>query len=113
VNGVAVTSNGEVLATGSFLGTTTGAATLVAAGTTAPDLFLLQLSGASGATDFAAGYGDSLPQTGDGIAVNRFGTAWFAATGSLNGSVAFPAPAGTVTAAAGARDLLLLVGQVK
>jgi hypothetical protein len=100
VTSVAVDSLGNVLATGYFNKTTTGAAVLTATGT-ASDAFLLKIDGATGATRFASGYGDGATQTGDSIAVNRFGTGaaldQVAMAGTLNGAITFPAPAGTVT----------------
>jgi hypothetical protein len=113
VKGLAVDGAGGVIVTGFFTQTTTGAAVLTASGTSAADVFLLKLDGATGATHFAAAYGDGATQTGDGIAVNRAGGNEFAVTGTLNGSVTFPAPAGTVTASSGDPELFLLVGQVK
>jgi hypothetical protein len=95
--------------TGLFNRTTTGAAALVANGTTASDVFVLKLSAATGATDFAAPYGDAATQSGDGIAVNRFGSNQVALTGTLNGSITFPAPAGALTAV-GATDVFLVTG---
>jgi hypothetical protein len=118
-NGVAVTSYGDVLVTGLFNKTTVGNTSpsagvgLTAAGTgTAADVFLLELGGATGATQFAAGYGDPVTQTGDALAVNRFGANQFVLTGTLNGSIPFPAPAGTVTAT-GTTDVFLLVGPIQ
>jgi hypothetical protein len=113
-NGVATTSTGDVVATGLFNKTATGLATLTASGTTAADVFLLDLDGATGAANFSAAYGDPVTQSGDGVAVNRFGGGanQFAAVGTLNGSIPFPAPAGTVTAT-GNVDVFLLVGPIQ
>jgi hypothetical protein len=99
-SGVAVDSLGNVLVTGYFNRTTKGAAVLTATGT-ASDAFLLELDGATGATRFAGGYGDGATQTGDSIAVNRFGPGLaldqLVLAGTLNGAITFPDPAGTVT----------------
>ncbi len=111
-NGVATTSTGDVVVTGLFNKTTTGVAALTANGTTAADVFLLELDGASGAARFAAAYGDAVTQSGDAVAVNRFGANQLAVVGTLNGSIPFPAPAGTVTAT-GNVDVFLLVGPIQ
>jgi len=118
-NGVAVTSSGDVVVTGLInKGPTTGAASLTAASTTSPDAFVLELSGASGATIFAASYGDDANQSGDAIAVNRFSTANpIAVAGSLASSITFPPPVGTLSYGALdpaiTTDVFLVVGQVK
>ncbi len=97
-NGVAFDSLGDVIATGQFNWTTSGAATLIAATSTAPDAFLLELGGTSGATMYAAGFGDWDNQSGSAVAVDRLGANEVALVGSLNGSITFPDPAGTITA---------------
>jgi hypothetical protein len=104
VNAVAVTSGGDVLAAGQHTGTTTGAAALAAPGS-GSDAFLLLLAADTGATRFAAGYGDAANQAGTALAVNRLGTgplldlvAW---GGTYAGVVSFPAPAGALPDAAG------------
>jgi hypothetical protein len=94
-NGVAVDAYGDVLVTGLFAGTTSGAAVLTSGGSS--DAFLLELAGATGATQYAAGFGDSSTQTGDSVAIDRLGANEFALSGTLNGSINFPAPAGAVT----------------
>jgi len=99
-NGVAVDSFGDFVVTGSInKGPTTGAATLTASSTTAPDAFLLKLNGLTGATDFAARYGDAANQSGDAIAINRYGATpdQIAVVGSITSSMTFPAPAGSIT----------------
>src|SRR5262249_5721277 len=53
-NGVAVDSFGDVIVTGGFQRTTTGFAALSANGTSASDVFVLKVNGATGARDFAA-----------------------------------------------------------
>jgi hypothetical protein len=108
-NGVALTSFGDVVVTGAFNRTTTGAAALTAASATAPDIFVLKLNGTTGATDDAKGYGDAVTQTGDAVVVNRFGGNQITVAGTLNGTIPFPAPAGSV-AAAGAQDVFLMTG---
>jgi len=102
-----------VLVTGFFNRTTDGAAVLTAASTTSSDVFLLKLDRTTGATQFAAGYGDALIQSGDALAVNRFGADQFSVGGTLNGTITFPAPAGAVTASAGATDTFLVVGNLQ
>ena len=111
--GVATTSSGDVVVTGFFNGTTDGAAVLTAARTTGSDVFLLKLDGVTGSTQFAAGYGDALIQSGDSLAVNRFGADQFSAGGTLNGTITFPAPAGAATAASGATETFLVVGNLQ
>jgi len=87
-------------------------AVLTAAGV-ASDIFLLKLNSTTGASQFAANYGDVATQTGDAISVNRSGTGavkdTFSLAGTLNGSATFPAPVGTVTAV-GSTDTLLIIG---
>ncbi len=110
----ALDSFGDVLVTGSFSGTTSGAAVLTAAGssTSVADAFLLELDGATGATRYASGFGDASTQTGDAVAIDRLGANEFALAGTLNGTIAFPAPAGSVadTLASGNADVYLLLG---
>jgi hypothetical protein len=111
---VALDSAGNVLVTGLFDGTTSGAAVLTAAGTStsAADAFLLRLSGADGSTLYAAGFGDAGTQTGDAVAVDWLGADEFALAGTLNGTVTFPAPVGAIgdTLASGNSDVFLFVG---
>jgi hypothetical protein len=108
-NGVAIDSRGDATAVGSFYKTSTGAAGLVASGTTAPDAFVLKLSGADGSTQFAAHYGDSNIQSADRIAVNRLGTGGVQDLpvygGTLNGSIDFGS-AGLLSTTATATFLL-------
>ncbi len=115
VNGVALTSYGDVVATGIFNRTASisgSTMTITAASTTAADAFVLKLNGLTGAVDGAAGYGDPVTQTGDAIAVNRFGANQVALVGTLNGSIPFPAPAGTVTAT-GATDVFFVTAKLQ
>jgi hypothetical protein len=114
VNGLSVDSSGEVIAVGAMNKTVTGAATLAAAGTTASDAFVLQLGGATGATDFAQNYGDASTQAADVVAVNRFGATPNAITlvGTLSGTITFPAPAGSVKAT-GVTDAFLVTAILK
>jgi hypothetical protein len=72
--GVALTSAGDVVVTGLFNGTTTGAATLTAASNAASDAFILKLAGNTGATLFSAAYGDVNTQNGNAVAVFHQGT---------------------------------------
>jgi hypothetical protein len=104
--GVAFDSFGDVIATGFFNVTTSGtfsAATLTSEG--AADVFVLKLGGATGNTQFAASYGGGgATQSGDKIAVNRWGTGSnlnlvdFA--GTVNASITFPPPAGSFSVVA-------------
>ena len=119
VNGVAVDYYGDVVVTGAFnltaaiSGTTTSASTITANGTTAPDVFVWKLNGNTGGTDSVAGYGDAATQTGDAIAANRFSSAnQVTFAGTLNASIPFPAPAGTVTAT-GATDVFLTTAKLQ
>jgi hypothetical protein len=115
VNGVALTSYGDVLATGIFNRTASisgSTVTITAAGTTAADAFVVKLNGNTGAVDDAAGYGDPVTQTGDAIAVNRFSAAnQVALVGTLNGTITFPAP-GKLTAT-GSTDLFFVTAQLQ
>ncbi len=99
--GVAVNSNGQVVATGLFNGTTTGAAALTAASSAASDAFVLQLDGVTGATQLAAAYGDLATQDGDFVVINRAGVGsakdLVDFSGNFAGSMTFPAPAGTIS----------------
>ena len=115
VASVAVDSFGDVVATGLFFKTTTttggGLAVLTASGTTAADAFVLKLNGTTGTADAAHAYGDPATQSGDALAINRYGSGaglnsvTFA--GTLNGSATFPAPVGTITAT-GVTDVFLI-----
>jgi hypothetical protein len=117
-NGLAVDSAGDVVVTGAFNltasigGTTASTQTVTASGTTAPDVFVWKLDGSSGATAFIGGFGDAATQTGDAVVVNRYSALPnpIAFAGTLNSSIPFPSPAGTVTAT-GATDVFLVVGQ--
>jgi hypothetical protein len=99
--GIAVNSYGEPVVVGLFNGTTTGAAALTAASTSASDAFALKLDGGTGATQWSAPYGDASTQDADFVAINRLGSG--AAKdlidfgGGFAGSVAFPAPAGSLS----------------
>ncbi|HUJ27006.1 MAG TPA: hypothetical protein VLW85_13360 [Myxococcales bacterium] len=121
-NSVAVDSFGDVIVTGGFQRTTTGLAALTANGTSASDVFVLKVNGATGAQDFAAPtaankttdaalYGDAATQTGDAVAVNRAGAGAvkdrISIAGTLNSTIDFPSPAGPVTAT-GVTDTFLL-----
>ena len=93
-NGVAVDSLGDVIATGLFNKTTTGAAVLAATTTSASNPFVLKLDGATGSTDFAAAYGSSGTATGDAVAVNRYGATpdQIMLAGSTTAPLTFGAP---------------------
>jgi len=118
VNGVSVDAAGDVIATGAFNvtatigGTTASSSTITANGTTAPDVFVWKLNGTTGATDFVAGYGDAATQTGDAIAANKYGANQITFAGTLNASIPFPAPAGTVTAT-GSTDVFLTTAKLQ
>jgi hypothetical protein len=129
VTGLAITSAGDVVATGNinpssaaFKGAnggfdTTGMAQLNVAGTTAPDQLVVKLNGATLATDFAALYGDPNTQGGDSVVVNRYSATnrdAFTLAGTLNGTVSYGATAGSVTATAGfTGDVSLVFGKVQ
>jgi hypothetical protein len=103
VQGVATTSFGEVLVTGTFGGTANLGGLVSASGS--DDAYLLKLSVDAGAVQFAAAYGDASSQSGLVALVNRSGTgsvkdlAVFG--GTYAGTITFPAPAGSLTSAAG------------
>ena len=109
-SGVGVDASGNVFATGLFFKTTTGAAALTASGLTAPDAFVLRLGAAAGATQFAASYGDASLQSGDAIAVDRFGTGAISYAGTLAGSATFPSPVGTLAAVDPTDAFLIFAG---
>lgn len=114
-SGVAVDSRGDVLVTGFFTEAATGAATL-AAPTTEPTPFLMELDGATGATGFAVAYDDvsgGASATGDGVAVNRFASAanQVALAGSFQGTLELPPAFLTATNPSG--DVFLFGGQLK
>jgi len=117
-NGVAVDSEGDVLVTGAFTGTATIGGTTASPSTItsggASDVFVWKLNGATGATDFVAGYGDPAVQTGDAIVANRFGPDQVAFAGTLNGTITFPPLTDTlsVTSDAGT-DVFLVAAGVK
>lgn len=104
VNGVAVDSFGDVVATGTFstpsAANTTGAASLHATTTTSSNPFVLKLNGTTGATDYAVSYGDVATSTGDAVAVNRYGATpnQIGIAGSFGATITFPAPVGALTA---------------
>jgi hypothetical protein len=114
VNGVGVTSFGDIVITGVFAPSTAafktanggfdtnGLVQLNTSGTTASDAFIVKLNGSTGALDSAAAYGDAATQSGDAVAVNRYGTTTnqMSFVGTLNSSSTFGA-AGTITAAGG------------
>ena len=118
VKSVAVTSFGDIVVTGTFNPSTTafktanggfdtnGAVSLNTSGTTASDMFVAKFNGGTGATDFAAAYGDPGTQNGDGIVANRFGGNQITFVGTLSGNVTFGA-AGAVAAAGGTDTVLV------
>jgi hypothetical protein len=98
VSGVAVNSLGQVVAVGRFQATTSGAAELTSAGSS--DVFLLELSGVDGATQFAAAYGDVNTQGADRVVINDKGICHvnqLAFGGGFAGELAFPEPTGSLT----------------
>jgi hypothetical protein len=128
VTGLAITSAGDVVATGTISPSsaafkagnggfdTTGMAQLIVAGTTATDQLVVKLNGATLATDFAALYGDPNTQGGDSVVVNRFSAINQDAVtlaGTLTGTVSYGATAGSVTATAGLQDVSLVFAKVQ
>ncbi len=123
VKSVSETSFGDIVVTGTMSPSTlafrtanggfdtNGAVSLNTTGTTAPDMFVAKFNGGTGATDFAAAYGDAGTQNGDGIVTNRFGGDQITFVGSLSGSATFGA-AGAVTAA-GATDSVLVFSHLQ
>jgi hypothetical protein len=113
INSVAVTAQGEIVATGSFKPAsstfqaanagydTSGIAQLHNGGTSSlsGDIFVLKIDGATGTLQSAAAYGDASDQSGDGVVVNRYGSSpnQVSLVGTLSGSATFGA-AGTATA---------------
>jgi hypothetical protein len=110
VRGVAATSSGDIVAVGTVPAAssafkaanggfdTSGVFQLAVSGTTAPDLYVAMISGATGAPITARTYGDANTQSGDAIAVNRLGPVnQVALAASVSGSATFGA-AGAVTA---------------
>jgi hypothetical protein len=116
-NGVAVDSFGDVIVTGLFNKTTTGAATLTATTSTASNPFVLKLNGTTGSTDSAAGYGDSGTATGDAVACNRYGAPPNAITiaGSFSATLTFSTPgtASPVGPATNATDVWLITAALQ
>jgi hypothetical protein len=121
VNGVAVSSVGDVVVTGSFAASnatfkagnggfdTSGIGQLHNAG--GADAFVLILNGATGALDSAAAYGDGGSQNGDRVCVNRYGTDQVSLAGTVGGSINFGA-AGTITPTSGP-DAYLVVAKLQ
>jgi hypothetical protein len=120
VKSVATTSAGDIVAIGIFSGSsvsfrtangfdTTGAASLTSAG--GADAFVLKLSGATGATHGAAGYGNAGTQSGDFVTVNRAGGAdqirfTFTSPGTINFG-------GPIYTSAGANDVALVYANLQ
>jgi hypothetical protein len=99
VAGLGTTSFGEVLATGTFALTSTGALTLTSAGGS-DDIFLVKLDANTGATQSQQAFGDASAQAGAGVLVNRYGTVnkdLVQFVGTLNGTVAFGGTAGSLS----------------
>ncbi|HVI95378.1 MAG TPA: hypothetical protein VM753_15310 [Anaeromyxobacter sp.] len=113
VNGVAVTSTGDIVATGSFAASTaafrtanggfdtTGIAQLHNAG--GSDAFVLMLNGATGALYTATAYGDAAAQNGDRVCVDRFATVpnQVGLLGTFAGTINFGSTAGSVSSVNG------------
>jgi hypothetical protein len=122
LRGLAVTSYGDIVATGTLAPSSTafktahagldivGAFSLNVNGTTAPDMYVAKFDGSTGANQNAQKYGDATTQNGDAVAVNRFGTNQVALAGTLNGSATFGSAA--VTAANGT-DVVLVFGDLQ
>ena len=122
VNGVSVTSYGDIVVTGSYAASTAafktanggkdtnGIAQLANAG--GSDAFVLKLNGGTGALDFASGYGDAASQNGDRAAVNRYGANEISLAGTFGGTIVFPSPAGSINAAGGG-DVYLVTAKLQ
>jgi hypothetical protein len=95
--GVGVTSFDDVIVTGSYSRTSSGAAVLTNASTTT-NPYVLKLNSATGATEDAKGFADASTATGDALAVNPYGGNQIALVGTVNATLTVPAPAGSVTA---------------
>jgi Bacterial Ig domain len=120
VRTVAFTSLGDIVAMGQFGassasfrttngGDTTGLATLTSLG--GIDAMVLKLNGATGATEGAKSYGNSGTQSGDVVAVNRFGGDEISFTITSFGSVDF---GGGVTYTSGAAaDVALVLAKLQ
>jgi hypothetical protein len=109
---VAVDSNGDPILNGQFNSTspTTKGPSLTSVGSN--DVFLLKLSGSTGAVQYAHSYGDVAGQTGDQIVVNRFGTNQTTFGTSISSSANFGGAVGSVTAA-GTTDAFLIFSKLQ
>jgi hypothetical protein len=119
---VAVTSFGDIVAQGNFLTSsaafrtanggndTNGFAGLLSLGTA--DIIVAKLNGLTGATDAATGYGNATTQSGDVIAVNRFGATpnQIVFTNTSAGTVNF---GGQVFTATGTNDVALVFANLQ
>jgi hypothetical protein len=119
VRSVAFTSVGDIVALGNFGassvsfrttngGDTTGLATLTSAG--GMDAMVVKLNGLTGATDDARSYGNAGTQSGDVIAVNRFGANQIVFSNTSGGTVVYGSQSFTAT---GANDLALVFGNLQ
>ncbi len=108
VRSVAFTSAGDIVALGNFAASsvsfrttngadTTGLAALTSAG--GIDAMVIKLNGQTGATDEARSYGNAGTQSGDVIAVNRFGANQVVFTNTSGGTVLYGTQSFTATAA--------------
>jgi hypothetical protein len=122
IRSVAVTSFGDIVVQGNFLVSSTafrtanggndtnGFAGLLSQGTA--DIIVAKLNGLTGATDGVAAYGNTTTQSGDVIAVNRFGSTpnQIVFTSSSAGTVNFGGPIFTAT---GTNDVALVFANLQ
>jgi len=121
VRSVAFTSFGDIVALGNFNPSsaafrtanggndTNGAAGLLSAGSA--DAMVLKINGLTGATDDAKSYGNAATQSGDTIAVNRFGANQISFTNTSGGTVTY-AP-GVVYTAVDANNVALVLANLQ
>jgi hypothetical protein len=112
--GVAVDSAGNVVAAGLFNGTTTGAATLTAPNSVAAAIFVLKLSGSTGATISSAGYGNATNTVNaNKVVINRQGTGslqdLLVFGGEFGGALDFGPPTSAISTAG--TDAFLVFGK--
>jgi len=94
---------------------TSGAASLSTSGTGNPDAFVLRLDAKTGATRYAATYGDGTFQQAEAVAVSRSGAAAdrLAIVGTLGGSAAFGTAARIKSTVEGGLGAFLLLGRLE
>jgi hypothetical protein len=120
VRSVATTSAGDIVVVGNFGASsaafrtanggfdTNGAVALLTSG--GADLFVAKFNGATGATDGATAYGNPSTQSGDVMAVNRFGGNHVRFTASSPGTINF---GGQTFTAAGTNDAALVFANIQ